>query len=411
MGAPFECDMCQFRNVYDRTPDFGSRTDRYALLVIRRVLLDVMWSRETSTVEGNLSRARLDYDSTQAAFDFPSPVPILGRDEVGDVCGMRVAMQTLHVSLRKGKYDKTLQIDTVRGTRTWNNNAHRAGEGAFNQGSTLASNYRGVMYVTEGPVHTEWFHRFEEGYKRRMGIIKKQNEALMVHQLLVIAIIAEEDWSSTTDEDTKRDIENVMAFVIIGFMVTLRGEEVPLARIEGIARTWREDYNYRVPFIMITLRGRFKREKYERFHCLPIADQGKSKVPSRKWIGRLMARRCHVDGDERGWLFLNKKGKRAKISDYDELFKSYVKRAHAKAPREFASGTKLDQYSLRRSLRRGSTTTAGNNQVPKPVVDRINRWRKDNRDGGDPMAGLTMFEVYTEVKNSIDSALRYSLSH
>ena len=59
----------------------------------------------------------------------------------------------------------------------------------------------------------------------------------------------------------------------------------------------------------------------------------------------------------------------------------------------------------------GSTTTAGNNQVPKPVVDRINRWRKDNRRGGDPMAGLTMFEVYTEVKNAIDSALRYSLSH
>ena len=63
-------------------------------------------------------------------------------------------------------------------------------------------------------------------------------------------------------------------------------------------------------------------------------------------------------------------------------------------------------------MRRGSTTTAGNNQVPEPVVNRINRWRKDDRSrGGDPMAGLSMFEVYTAVRNSIDAALHYSLSH
>ncbi|EJK48240.1 hypothetical protein THAOC_32980 [Thalassiosira oceanica] len=186
--------------------------------------------------------------------------------------------------------------------------------------------------------------------------------------------IHEFNWSSTTDVDTKRDIENVMAFVIIGFMVTLRGEEVPLARIEGIARMWREDYyQYRVPFVMITLRGRFKREKHERFHCLPIADRG---------------------------------------NNYDELFKSYVKRAHAKAPREFASGTKLDQYSLRRSLRRGSTTTAGNNQVPQPVVDRINPLEEGitEEEGTRWRASRCLKSTYTEVKNSIDSALSISES-
>jgi len=241
MGAPFECDVCQFHNVYDRAPDFTKRTGRYALMVIRRVSLDVMWSRETSTVEGNLSRARLDHKTSQSAFEFPNPLPRLGRQEVSDACGMQVAMQTVHASLRKGKYTNHLQVDTMRKTRSWVNNAHRAGEGAFNHGSTLASNYRGFLYVATGPVHTEWFHRFEEGCKRRMGITRKQDEALVVGQLLAFLAVAEEDYKGTDDDKVKRDIVNLVAFVIIGFMLSLRGEEVPLCLIEGTLNTWKED--------------------------------------------------------------------------------------------------------------------------------------------------------------------------
>ncbi|EJK68511.1 hypothetical protein THAOC_10299 [Thalassiosira oceanica] len=115
----------------------------------------------------------------------------------------------------------------MRKTRTWVNNAYRAGEGAYNRGATLASNHRGVMYVTDGHVQTEWYHRFEEGYKRRMGIIRKQNEALVVGQLLVVIEVAEEDYQKATSDGEKRVIVTLIAFVIIGFMISLRGEEVP----------------------------------------------------------------------------------------------------------------------------------------------------------------------------------------
>ena len=82
-------------------------------------------------------------------------------------------------------------------------------------------------------------------------------------------------------------------------------------------------------------------------------------------------------------------------------------------PGSFPPGsTSTNTYSLRRSLRRGSTTTAANNLVLEQVVNRINRWRKENNSrGGDPMAGLSMREVYTAVRSSIDAALAYSLSH
>ena len=412
MGVPFECDVCQFNNVYKRAPNFNKRQDRYALLVIRRVSLDVMWSREPSTVEGNLSRARLDYSTTQGAFDFPRPLPLLGRSEVSDPCGMQIAMQTIHMSLRKGRHAATLQVDTMRRTRTWISSAYRAGEGAFNHGATLASSHRGVLYITDGPVHSEWHHRFEEGYRKRMGIIRKQNEALVVGQLLVMLTVAEEDYQKATSAAVRRDIVSLMAFVVIGFMISLRGEEVPLCLIEGTLDTWLEDFRYKIPHITIALRGRFKREDTMRYHLVPIADSSKSKVPTRRWITRQLAERKRVDGKTKGWMFVNKKGKRARISDFDDLFRAYVKKAHARKPKEFPSGTDFEQYSLRRSLRRGSTTTAGNNQVPEQVVNRINRWRKDNNSrGGDPMAGLTMREVYIAVRNSADAALAYSLSH
>ena len=383
-------------------------------MVIRRVSLDVMWSRETSTVEGNLSRARRDYTTTQSAFDFPRPVPLLGRKEVSDPCGMQVAMQTLHVSLRKGKYSEHLQPDTMRKTRTWVNNAYRAGEGAFNHGATLASNHRGVLYVTDGQVHTEWYHRFEEGYRRRMGIIRRQNEALVVGQLLVFLEVAEEDYKRASSRSIKRDIVNLVAFVLIGFMISLRGEEVPLCLIEGMLATWKEDYEYKTPHVMIALKGKFKREDTMRYHLVPIADSSKSKIPTRRWITRLLALRVRVDKKKKGWLFVNKKGERARISDFDDSFRAYVRKAHARRPREFPSGIDFDQYSLRRSLRRGSTTTAANNLVLEQVINRINRWRKENNSrGGHPMAGLSVREVYTAVRSSIDAAspMAYSLSH
>ena len=61
MGIPFKCDLCHFRNLNGRNPCDHSAKDRYTLVLIRRAMLDACWSRERSTVTGNLSRLILDY--------------------------------------------------------------------------------------------------------------------------------------------------------------------------------------------------------------------------------------------------------------------------------------------------------------------------------------------------------------
>ena len=120
--------------------------------------------------------------------------------------------------------------------------------------------------------------------------MRKQNEALTVEQLMAVCALAEKDWQTSQSEEEKKDIENSMAFIIIGFCVSLRGEEVPLVAIEGLLTFREETRAHDSPHMMVTLKGRFKGENNLRWHCVPIADITKSGIPTRRWISRLLNR-------------------------------------------------------------------------------------------------------------------------
>ena len=55
MMVPFQCDVFQFLNIYQRFPVVVNHTDELLVLCIRRVILDRMRAREWSTVHSNLS--------------------------------------------------------------------------------------------------------------------------------------------------------------------------------------------------------------------------------------------------------------------------------------------------------------------------------------------------------------------
>ena len=103
MGIPFECDLCQFRNVNERDPIHGNSKDNYALLCIRQAILDAFWSQDTSMVSGNFRRLRREYFDSAEALNIRRPVPIIGTDEFRYIVGMGCAIQTLEYLRRKGK--------------------------------------------------------------------------------------------------------------------------------------------------------------------------------------------------------------------------------------------------------------------------------------------------------------------
>ncbi len=130
MGMPFECDLCLFRNVAGRDPDSSNKCNEFTLTAIRRVLLDVMWTREPDTVASNWSRSKRDFDMVikHLSIDPCTILPVLGNPKVEDQVGLGVALTTVLASLQPGKNSSTVQFDTIRKTQTWYANAYDTGE-------------------------------------------------------------------------------------------------------------------------------------------------------------------------------------------------------------------------------------------------------------------------------------------
>ena len=158
---------------------------------------------------------------------------------------------------------------------------------------------------------------------------------------------------------------------------------------------------------MVTLRGRFKGEVDSRWHCVPICDDTRSSIPFRRWFGRLLHRRANVQERTTGWLFLDKKGQRAKFGQHDPAFRALLQEARDKNPKLLPAAVDIEDFSLWRSPRRGAVLETTNQDVSEKVIELINRWRKkEGAKGAEP--GLAMRQVYTQVRSALPIMMVYS---
>ena len=107
------------------------------------------------------------------------------------------------------------------------------------------------------------------------------------------------------------------------------------------------------------------------------------------------------------WLLRGKEGRRAKISDYNEMFCDYMTMLRNERPDVFSAGTLMDMFSLRRSMRRGAIVATAGERVQYSVVQLINRWKKkENAKGTEP--GLNMHQTYSQVRSMYTTLKAYS---
>ena len=403
MGVCFECDVCQFRNVNGRDVVWESPKDTRTLRYIRRALLDVMWSRTKETVKNTFNRMRKDCAEAAEALSVGRIFPKMGNPEVEDKVGMGIALVLLHASLRKGNYTNHLQFDTTRKTASWA--WHACTAILRDEDETLYASDDKTMHASGAPTRTKWFQRFVLGVKRRMGVMRKQDEALTSEQVKALQELGEHMWERADGAEEKRKVANVMAFVVIGFVASLRGEEVPLVSIKGLRAFWTETLPKR--FVMLTLRGRFKGEDNLKWHLVPVVDVTSSGIRVRRWVHRLLTLRLREDKVEEGPLFVDKNGKRAKMRDFNADFQQFVSIAMERSPHAFSNKAEVEDFNLRRSMRRGSTTQSLNNKTPPDIVNTMNRWRKrEAARGAEP--GLEMQQVYTQALSAVEATLVYS---
>ncbi len=111
---------------------------------------------------------------------------------VTDRVGMGVAILTVVTSLRAGINSSNIQYDTMRKTPTWYENAFDAG--SEYTCDTVMGLVQKKQYLSSSHTFGKWLSRFMRGARLRMGMVRRQNEALTSELVLRMCSVAEGEW-------------------------------------------------------------------------------------------------------------------------------------------------------------------------------------------------------------------------
>lgn len=409
--APFQCEECWFINLMKRKSCDWSLGDKRILGYIRRVNLDVFWSREKSTVRSNLGSLRKGYRLSKE-LGMPPIAFRQGPWKVADGQGMQIAIEVLRASQEKGRNDETyVQFDSIRKIRTAYSNLFESSLGGARTSRTFKGGYGKTFALTSSPTDSLLFRMFMKGCEKRMGRLVNQDLGISIEVLLEMLRMYEmELWNDKTSTSRRRDLVMAGAAFVALFGGALRGGEILLAEATELVKRQEDGkYHSKHPHVVLPLMGRFKGETGERNVLLVMANTTSSGLEIRKWIERLgtLLRR---EGRHRavGPAFCTRTGfvfERWRLNGilHETLGKIQVNRPDLLAPVIQVE----EKFSIYRSFRRGATTRAKEAKVSEPTIQMNNRWRKvQNRSGGLP--NLPMSELYVEISQALGSRTRFS---
>jgi hypothetical protein len=410
----FQCEICVFRNIHLYDPS-DSQSDSLTLCAYRRANLDAFWSRERSTVASNrlwLKRgAELNEVLTQHR-NFPS----LGPMPLADLTGHGVAAQELIASTRSGRYHAEYsQFDTVRKLRSsysslWRSSSQGA---AFNL--TAGRDSRGVsVNLSDCPTDSDWFNRFTQGMRKRMGQDVRPQLGISVEVVLVLLKRLEEKWKILPGGHLKDNMLGALAYSSLSFTNALRGNEGFKLDLHGLrSHLYRGRDHPKFPHVVAPLTGRFKGQDGERQHLLFMVPVTHSGIKTREYFEWLVARRVE-QGFFHGPAFCDHDGKEIGSGIYEglilETLLEHQEWETLQGPQvhKLLEGIDIEErYGIFRSFKRGAITRAQEAGVREADVNRVGQWRKVEKAQGRQVSG-SMREHYTELVQMLDARLRFS---
>ena len=157
--SPFQCDTCWFVNLNKREPQSLSHSDERLMGYIRRVNLDLMWSREQGTVANTLAAVSKGRTMSVELGMVPQPIK-LGPWPLADNQGFQTAIEMLRASQKKGKNDKSyVQFDTVRKIRTAYSTIYENSASAGLHTGTFKGAHGNTFAVNHGSTDTRLFRK------------------------------------------------------------------------------------------------------------------------------------------------------------------------------------------------------------------------------------------------------------
>ena len=102
-----------------------------------------------------------------------------------------------------------------------------------------------------------------------------------------------------------------------------------------------------------------------------MAEQTKSGIPTRRWVSLILYRRCYLEKQERGFLFVRDNGRKTSIGDYDPMFRNLLEQGKNMHPELCTTGVFIGDFILKIIPRHGSATEAENKNVYSAAIKLI----------------------------------------
>lgn len=422
---PFQCDLCIFRSLYKRNPMMGP-SDTEALQVIRRMNLDLIWSREPSTVEKNLWNIN-NIIATCEASGFEPTLPPLGPLPFDDMYGWTVAFTMILHSTRKGRNAKGYtQFATIRKNRSAFSNLYSISAFGVRENEVISLKSEPAAAITACPTSSIWFTRWISGCETRMGYVEKKNKAISIDLFLAMLETFKRNIMASPQRSWERfRLISGITYSVLTFAGSFRGSETLkldwstlLKHLEkGNIKEKEKTKRGRsvlsadaIPHIVIPLRGRFKGEKGERCHLIPMTNVTTTHIPIRAIVELFVMARKERINVNCNWGFINKFGSRIEFREMNNIVLEIIEEIKDKDEEdkfELKDTTIREDFSINRSFRRGSTAHALNQKIPQPVVEAHNRWRKIERSKG-RKPRLGMVEEYSEIAQLVPTRVQYT---
>ena len=410
--VPFQCDVCWFVNLKKRIPDFALISDLRLLGYIRRVNLDIMWSRAPGTVS-NTKNGIVNLIQCWDELGLDVNLPNVGPWPLDDHVGFGVALAQLRYSQREGQNRAThLQFDSIRKLRTSYAHLHQVGRLAGNPDATSFKSLKGEsLSITDSPTDSRLYQMFMRGLLLRMGRQVESNWGLDYRILVkIMSNLDLEFRRESTLLTRRREVIMLGSYLVICFVCALRGNEGFLVESDGLQQmidTGKEEREHDRRHVVIPLLGRFKNEDGEKWHVMVSANATGSGILVRLWIERLVE---VLRLEERGMgpAFCKSNGDMIDYWNMNNAFVKEVETVQKEEPTLIDQTIEVgDHYSIFRSLRKGSTARAIDMNVNETVIDLHNRWRSLERTGGQ-RSTRSMRAYYNDLRTAIRSRLTYS---
>jgi len=188
--CPFQCNLCQFRNVHMRDPE-ATLLDDAMLCCIRRATLDSFWGRAEGRVRANLSSLRNMHERAQANFGLQDLLPAMGPFPLKDTFRMGPAIVMLKHLLDPGRYGDHITFSTLQKYRSSFSNVW--GVSVQTLQDSIMARASAKMCTSTCPTNGLWFERFMGGVHSRMGDDHRSEAAISSCVMKLLLKCSEED--------------------------------------------------------------------------------------------------------------------------------------------------------------------------------------------------------------------------